>query len=290
MNVYVDIMKRAAGITRFFILITLGLFFIGAHAPEPQAKTIIADMLKAIDGIRSLRYTLKFTERIKGKVKNSESHIKLQTSPRKIYMSLNGPELLWIEGSNNGMALVNPNAFPYFNLNLDPSGSLLRTDQHHTIHEIGFDYMADILDYEAKKAGEKFDKIFVYTGDGSINGRNCYKVTINNPDFTFINYTIKKGENIITIARKQRLSEYMILENNPGIKDYTSVKEGTQIKIPSSYAKFTTLFIDKQNLLPIGNKILDDKGVFELYEYHNLQLNPKIAPEEFTKDYKDYKF
>lgn len=64
-------------------------------------------MLTAIDGIQTLRYNLKFSERIKGHSKNSESSIKLQRSPRKLYMHLKGPELLWIEGANGGNALVN---------------------------------------------------------------------------------------------------------------------------------------------------------------------------------------
>ena len=37
-------------------------------------------------------------------------------------------------------------------------------------------------------------------------------------------------------------------------------------------------------------KILDDKGLFEQYDYHFLQVNPKIEDAEFTKTYKDYKF
>lgn len=247
-------------------------------------------MLASINGIQTLRYNLKFTERIKGQMKKSESSIKLQRSPRKLYMHLKGPELLWIEGSNNGDALVNPNAFPYFNLNLDPNGSLLRTDQHHTINEVGFEYMAEILSYEIKKEASHFDKTFTYTGLGTMAGRECYKVTISDPAFSFIDYVVKKNETIITVAKKLRLSEYMILENNKGIKDYYSVKEGMTIKVPTSYAKFTVLYIDKQNMLPIGNTVTDDKGIFEAYEYHNLQLNSKIAPEEFTKEYKDYKF
>ena len=50
------------------------------------------------------------------------------------------------------------------------------------------------------------------------------------------------------------------------------------------------LYIDKATYLPRIIKVYDDKGLFESYEYHNLQLNPHIADEEFTKEYKGYKF
>ncbi len=82
----------------------------------------------------------------------------------------------------------------------------------------------------------------------------------------------------------------MILENNPQISDYTDVKAGQIIQIPDAYAKLTLLTIDKELLIPVNNKVFDDKGLFETYEYHNVIVNSTIAPEEFTKDYKDYDF
>ncbi len=48
--------------------------------------------------------------------------------------------------------------------------------------------------------------------------------------------------------------------------------------------------IDKELMLPISEKIYDDKGLFETYEFNNLQVNTPIAAEEFTENYKDYHF
>ena len=62
------------------------------------------------------------------------------------------------------------------------------------------------------------------------------------------------------------------------------------IKVPDAYAKLTILLIDKTVLLPINNKVFDDKGLFETYEYYNLQVNSPIAADEFAKEYKDYNF
>ena len=198
--------------------------------------------------------------------------------------------MLWIQGSNNGEALVNPSSFPYMNLNLDPYGSLMRKDQHHTIHEMGFNYLADILKDGMKKAGDKVDKYFKILGEEIYEDRPCYKLSVAYPDFAWIPYTVKKGENIVSISRRLRISEYMVLENNPKISSYSDVKEGQVIMIPNAYAKLTLLLIDKEYLLPVNNKVFDDKGVFETYEYHHLQVNPPIAPEEFTKTYKEYHF
>ena len=262
---------------------------VTGHA-SVTAKSIITDMLGAMDNIRTLRYTLKCTERINGKIRSSESFAKLQRSPRKLYLYLKGPELLWVDGQNSGKALVNPNAFPFINLSLDPYGSILRKDQHHTIHEVGFDYLGGVIQAAIKKVGDKFDKFFVYTGSEKVNDKDCYKVIINNPDFTFVPYVVKKNETIISIARALKVSECEIMENNPAVKDLFSIREGDRLKVPTDYAKLTVLYIDKQNFLPIKNTVMDDKGLFEAYEYHNLQVNVKIPDEEFLKSYKDYHF
>jgi hypothetical protein len=173
---------------------------------------------------------------------------------------------------------------------LDPYGAIMRKDQHHTIHEMGFHYLADILKDGLIKAGDKLDKYFKLLGEEQYEGRTCYKLSIGYPDFGWIPYSVKKGENLVTIARKLRISEYMVMENNPKISSYNDLKEGQVIQVPNAYAKLTLLLIDKEYLLPVNNKVFDDKGVFETYEYHNLQVNPVIAPEEFTKTYKGYHF
>lgn len=255
-----------------------------------SAKDVLNNLIESIGKVKTLRYNLQCNERIKGKMQHTESSVKLQVSPRKLYISVRGPELIWIEGANNGNALVNPGSFPYINLNLDPNGSLMRKDQHHTINEMGLQYLAEILKDGIRRAGDNFDKHFVLLGEEKYDGRMCYKVSISFSDFSWNSYTVKAGENMTTIARKLHVSEYLILENNIKYSWYSDVKPGDVIQVPDAYAKYTLLLIDKELLLPVNNKIFDDKGLFETYEYYNLKVNTPILPEEFTKDYKDYHF
>jgi len=121
---------------------------------EMNNHILIEGMLRGIDKVKTLRYDLRVSERGRGQVKSSESKIKLQCSPRKLYINIKGAEVLWLEGKNNGNALVNPNSFPFINLNLDPFGSLMLGDQHHTIYEVGYDYFKDVISYNAKKMRE----------------------------------------------------------------------------------------------------------------------------------------
>lgn len=274
----------------YFLPMSCTLSQPASHQNAVTSRELIDQLMKGIDNIKTLKYDLKITERIDGQYKNYGSSIKLQRSPRKLYIYVKGAEVLWIEGKNNGDALVNPGSFPYINLNLSPYGSLMTSDQHHTIHEIGFDYFKTTIEYSIKQIGDRFDKCFLYGGEEKVNGRAAYKVTILDNDFAFVPYVVKKGETLVTIARKLALSEYMIKENNKKIKNYNDVKEGQEITIPNAYAKMTIIYIDKVYFVPLLTRVYDDKGLFESYEYLNLQVNPKIADEEFTKDFKGYHF
>ena len=274
----------------FLFLIPAGLLFYSFNSAI-TCREVINKMITATSDVKSLKYNLKLIERTEKKFNFFGSSVKLNRVPRKLYLNANGIEVLYIDGKHGGDALVNPNAFPYINLYLDPYGSLMRQDQHHTIHEIGFDYFGSVIEASAKKVGDKFDHFFILEGEEMINNRASYKIIIHNNDFGFVDYTVKKGETLMTIARKLFVSEYMILTNNrPKVDDYKDVKEGQIIKVPNAYAKNVLLYVDKVNFLPIGVRVFDDKGLFEQYDYYNLQLNPKFEDVEFTKDYKDYNF
>lgn len=262
-----------------------------AQKTELTTKEIVFKMIKSIESIDRLKYSLKITERGKKGYNHYGSSVKLIRSPRKIYLYITGIELLWKKGWNNNKAYVKPNSFPYVNLNLDPLGNLMRQDQHHTLNEMGFDYFGSIVEYMALKVGDKFDSYFKLETEERYNNRPCYKIIINNKDFDYETYTVGSNENITSIARKLHVSEYMILEINPKLNDYFDIlKKGQILKVPTAYAKDVTLYIDQLYFLPIGVKVLDDKGLFEQYEYHFLQVNPKIEESEFTTKYKDYKF
>ena len=284
-------MKLILKYTKVYLAIFVVIFSLTSFNEKGlNNRELIDKIFAAVDNVKTVRYNLQCNERIKGKMQHTESKVKLQVSPRKLYLYIKGIEVLWVQGQNNGNALVNPNSFPYINLNLDPYGSLMRADQHHTIHEMGYQYLYDIIKDGYRKAGDNLNKYFTVMPDEKHNGRDCYKLAITFPDFAWIPYTVKKGENLTTISRKLRVSEYMVLENNPKLSGYSDVKEGQVIKVPNAYAKMTLLLVDKEHMLPVNNKVFDDRGLFETYEYFDLKVNPPIAPEEFTKNYKDYNF
>lgn len=285
--------KKVSGGILYLVIIFLFLTSFQVNEQE-KTKRIIEKMFQSIDQIRSLQFRLKKKERVNGEILSGEQEVKFIRNPKKIYTKIiapnEGAEVLFIEGKNNNHAYINPNAFPFITLSLDPYGSIMRKNNHHTVHEVGFDYINSIVKFIANKSGENFGKYFIYDGDTIFNNRKCHKILIDYLPFKYVNYTVKKGENLADIAYKLFISDYMIMNINEDIDDYNDVEEGQVIKVPNAYARKTYLYIDQENYLPLIQIMYDEKGLFSKYEFHNLVLNPVIPPEEFTKDFEDYNF
>ena len=261
-------------------------------AQEVDKHEIFRKMMTTINGIKTLSFKLDKTERIKGEMMPGSQDVKLNVKPFKVYLKVyvpnEGAEVLYIEGKNNGNARVNPGKY-MFNLNLDPDGSMLRKDQHHSVKELGFGYTGDLLNHVYNKYKDKMDDYVQINGEITYDGRKCWNVTLTNKEYKIESYTVKAGEDIIKIARKLRLDEYSLLELN-NIKSYDGVKEGQTIKVPNSLCKKIEMYIDQETYLPLYQKLYDDKGLMATYEYTNLKINPTFKPEEFTEDYSGYDF
>jgi len=277
----------------FAFLFTVLLSINNIMAQEVDIHEMFGNMMTTIKGIETMSFRLDKTERIKGKMMLGAQTVKLNASPFKVYLKIHAPnkgaEVLYIEGQNKGNAKVSPNAFPYITLNLDPNGSILRKDQHHSVTELGFKYTGDIFNYVYEKYKSKITEFVTINGEVTYDGRQCLNVTLDNKDYKIESYTVKAGEDIISIARKLRLDEYMLLELN-NIKSYDDVKAGQTIKVQSSICKKLEIYIDKKTYLPLYQKMYDEKGLMAVYEYSNLKINPTFKAAEFTEDYEGYGF
>lgn len=230
-------------------------------------------------------------ERLNGTMGGPQvSSAKLNRQPFQIYSRQEEPneglEILYVEGDNH--ALINPNGFPWFNLRLDPKGSRMRKDQHHTILESGYDHVVSILKYLFEKYDEKINNL-TDLQDTVWNDRPSWVVGFNNPNFRYMSYKAKENETVLSIADKFKLSSYMILKLNE-IVDRNEVLTGRTITIPSDYSSKMKLIIDKELMVPLVMQVYDDKGLFEVYQYSELKVNPTFHPSEFSESYPDYGF
>jgi outer membrane lipoprotein-sorting protein len=279
------------------VLTAAVLNFSFMATPENQAKTILSKMISSINGLKTLVYTMRSSERIVGMkgLRGGDIYTKLSFNSHKVYMKMitdpnKGTEVLYVKGERGDKALVNPGKFlPTVKLN--PFSSLLTKDQHHTVLSAGFGFTAKVTSEGMKEAEGKgrFDEVFKYVGDVTWNNRPCYKLVIEDPTWTYTTYKAQKGENMYAVAQKLLIPEYCLVELN-GVKNFEEDLGGRSLKVPTSYAKKTVMYIDKENNLPIYQEMHDDRGVFERYEFFNVQANPAFKADEFSEGFSEYNF
>ena len=105
-------------------------------------------MIREIEKINTSTFNLRSTERLTGGKKTSYNYlVKKCKQPLRIYAKVleTGQEILYDKSRSTNTALVNPNGFPFTNLNLDIDGSLLRKDQHHNCTDFGFEKVMDLI-------------------------------------------------------------------------------------------------------------------------------------------------
>lgn len=278
---------------RYPISLTLLLFVLLPISAFKNAncKNILNEMFESIKSVKTARYKLNSSEKTKDKILSAVSEIKIQVNPRKVFFSnTSGIEALYAEGEMGGDVLVNPNSFPYINLKLNPFKSIMRHNQHHTIFELGFQHIGSVIENAVKKSGDNFDKWFTYLGDVVYDNRDCYKLYYEYPEFKYVSYTVLKNENVRTIAEKLGVGEYRIMTHNEDIPYTDYLKEGRVLKVPNAYGSKTLIYVDKIYNLPVFIKVFDNQGFYEAYEFYDMKINLEFAPNEFTKQYKDYHF
>jgi len=292
---------------RFYITATLFSFLTLSVLAQPfngaansSAKSascieVLEKMFDACSQINCMQFDVRKQERINNQYIHGMSTVKLQIEPFCVYLKQQEPtaglEALFRAGENNDKVLVNPNGFPWMNLSLDPYGSLIRKNQHHLIHDIGFGKFNGVLKAMIRKYGSDIESMTHLRGETIINGKKCLKIEFHNPDFHLLPYTTGANETTLSIANKLTLSEYRILELNKDISSFGPIKPGVTITITSDYSPKLVLYVDQQLWVPVKFEVYDEANVlFESYEYQNIKVNVKFASDELKSEFKEYGF
>jgi hypothetical protein len=263
-------------------------------ASHPQAPSITTEQLTsrmsaAIEGLRSLRCTVKAQERIAGKIVPARSLMKMTFKPFRVYVkNQKGVEVLWVTGQNDGDAWVYPASFPYVTLNLDPRGKLMRSGQHHTVLQAGFGTISELLRTTGLRQDASFSRSFRYAGDSTVQGRTAHILRSDYPQFRYVTYKAGKNETLSTVAERFGCGEYRVMERNNLDAD-EKIPEGKVLQVPNSYGRRTILSVDTKTFLPTMVQVQDDKGLFEKFEFYDVAPNQNIPLEEFSKDFPSYK-
>lgn len=255
---------------------------------------ILMKMIEKTKSINTIIYRLDKKERIKGKFINGALFIKLSVEPFKIYTRMYSPkegmEVLYNSQWEKKKAVINTNSFPWVSVKFHPLSKTMRKNQHHTILDSGFDKIVSSIEYQYKSSLSEGKEMCSIKGMEPVNGDSCWILEFENPSFKFQNYVVKEGEDLVKIANKLGLSDYMILEYNKDIRNYYDVEAGQHIKVPSSYSKKMILYVDSKTYMPLIVEAYDAKGLYEQFIFRDLKLNVQFDDNEFSTDYKEYNF
>jgi hypothetical protein len=279
------------GLNYIFALISLIALFSFNGFKDVKPVKILSQMNDSIKNIKTVRVNISAVERQVTGFNIANSEIKLQVNPRRLYFKNTAKkiEILYNAGKMNNKALVKPNSFPFFKLTLDPTGNLMRKNQHYTINEMGFEFVGKAVSLTISKDKEGLNN-FKYYGKSSKNGYSCYLIEYENKNFGYVDYTVGEKETVSYISTKLCVNDYLVRFKNSLLNDYDYVKPGKILKVPNLFCKKAIVYIDEKLMLPVAVSLSDDVGIFESYEFTKIDLNKPIKDEEFSKNYKDYHF
>lgn len=277
---------------RKFMLLGLLLYLAGsAPAQSTRALQVITAMIDSTASLNGLKSVIYKTERINGVAVLQVSEVKIRRHPYAIYVHQLSPkqgvEILCTDECRK--AVINMNGFPWVNLTLDTDGSLMRKNQHHALHDAGFDLLSEVLAKIMAGFNAK-NQLLQLTDSVQWRGEEVYEISLVNQDYTTTFYKVAGQENLADIARKLNINEYAILELNKECNDYQDVHDGQLLVVPTHYGQRLVVEVAKSTMLPIRIRVFDKQGLFEEYDYSNLVKNPHFAANEFDQSYPGYNF
>lgn len=279
--------------SRFLILALAPLFtcFSGMNTGDLRVTKILHQMYDSIRNVRTVKLKVLSIERTENKFNSANAEIKVQTSPRKVYFvnKEKKVEVLFNSEVSKLKALVKVHTFPYLSLNLDPTGNMMRKNQHYTIHELGYEFIGKSIALTISKDKEGLNN-FTYLGKHLKNGYNCHLLEYENKIYGYVNYTVNDKETASSLASKLCVNDFLLRNKNDLLNDFGYLKKGSVLKVPTLYCKRAILYIDDKMMLPVSISLYDDTGLFESYEYTSVEINRMFKPEEFNRNYKDYGF
>lgn len=166
----------------------------------------------------------------------------------------------------------------------------MRKNQHHTTKDAGFDLVISILEHLFEKYDAQLDQMLTMSGEVIYDDQKCHRIVFSNDQYKYIKYKVGADENVLEIARKYKLCSYLIMEKNQEISGYHDIQEGDELLIPNDYSPKMELLIDKVRFIPLSIKVYDDLGVFEHYQYSDVEIDPVFTDRDFSGDNQEYGF
>jgi len=279
-----------------FILIFIGLCSIShfSCAQALDARTLVNNMLMAIENAKHFECELHSEERFDNDLQKNKMSLKMSTQPKRFYLKTsyprNGAEILFNPDLYGEKVYLNPGIFLVPNMKLKINNSLLLNRQHHSLQNVGLNFFKEVIVHALDKAGDDFEQVFSVLEPVEWDDKSCYILQIIDPTYTTTTYQVKSDEDIFSICNTLKISEYSIIELNKTVKDFNDIKPGMNLTVPTSYAPKSTIYIDKENFMPVKQLMEDEHGIFENYEMKNFVIRSAFDSNEFDPTFDAYDF
>jgi len=273
-------------LTKYFLLgiILILNFSFSSNNPlsESEANLVFNRLVKSVNSIQTMKFTLSNEERIGKSMMKGTQQVSMNIDPFQCHITMiepgKGEELVYAGKKYDYKAVYEPSGFPYFQIELDPYGPLMRKNNHHTIFDLGYGKMMAILQFHMRPGDYNMKVSEILRGD-----KEVYKIEIEFINFKYYTMKVDRVEKLTAIAKRLYLNDYMLSELND-IDLWDDLKVGSMIKVPNSYAKKIELYIDKANGLPLSQVVYDELGVYEKYDFSNLKINISIPEKRFESE------
>lgn len=272
-----------------FCAVCVGFAF--RNPGETTPAKVLHQMYDSIKNVKTLRTKVAALERIDKKFSSANSEYLVQTSPRKVYFINRSKklEILYNTELYGRKALVKPNVFPYMTISLDPTGNIMRKNQHYSIHELGYTFIGNSIALTLSKDKDGLNN-FTYHGKSHKNGYTCFLLEYENKNYAYIDYKVGEKETASSVSAKLCVNDYLLRDKNDLLNDFGYLRKGRILKVPTLYCKKAVLFIDEKLLLPVSISLYDDSGLFESYDYSSVEINKPFKDSDFNRDNKSYGF
>lgn len=265
-----------------YILILTFLISTSFVLNNDGKEALIDKVLNRMASVNTFSCVLKNAERIDGEMLEGQQHIILQQNPFKLSVKCispnEGDKLIYVEGQNRNKAVYDPKGFPYVSLTLDPFGSLIRENNHHTIFDIGYKKFYRLINAISKDSDWKQDVIY---GDTLIDKVLTHKIIFNNTNYE-ISSELLSNESLEDFIERNLLNEYKIREVNYPRNIESLIASNKSILVTKGYCRMIEMYVSETTHAPLMFKIYDEYGLYEAYEFIDLKLNLELKPKDFS--------
>jgi len=264
---------------------------------DPRSVAAVERFAATWHAARTATYRDVKQERTRaGKLLLEELRIKFQRPGRAYFYMLRpvrGREIIYDTSRNRRELLVHPGSFPDLTLSIDIWGVLATRDQHHTMAEIGFDAVVEVLRADVERArtdpqGEQLQ----WSGARRFDGREVDVVTLLSGARPRREEPARDKESLFAFARRVGMEPYVIFTANPSVRSMASHLDPGRVYVVPAYrgSRIEYWFETKTGMLLKQVAWNEQAELYESYEHFDMKLDPPLTSADFDPDNPTYGF